>query len=83
MPSRWTDWVKEWASENKMSYGCALSKPQCSLEYRREYDLPLKEKHRAYAMEEEKRQSNKEREQQRRNKLREAGVNRLKQLKEK
>ena len=31
--TRWTDFVKEYAAENKLSYGCALSKKACSVAY--------------------------------------------------
>lgn len=34
--TRWTDFVKDYASENKISYGCALSKKECSEAYRKE-----------------------------------------------
>jgi hypothetical protein len=32
--TRWTDFVKDYATENKLSYGCALSKKACSVAYR-------------------------------------------------
>jgi len=83
MPSRWISWIKEWASEQGKSYGCALSDPKCSAEYRRTYKLPLLEKHQAVFAKEEKKKSNKQREQERRNVLRDAGVNTLRQLKNK
>jgi hypothetical protein len=35
--NRWTDWVKEFASKNNLSYGCALSTPECKTEYRAKY----------------------------------------------
>ena len=35
--NRWTDFVKKWASDNDTSYGCALSKPECSQAYRAKY----------------------------------------------
>ena len=35
--NRWTDFVKEWASDNDTTYGCALSKPECSQAYRAKY----------------------------------------------
>jgi hypothetical protein len=35
--NRWTDWVKEFASKNNLSYGCALSTPACKEEYRAKY----------------------------------------------
>jgi hypothetical protein len=35
MPNKWITFVREWSNRNNMSYGCALSKPECSAEYRR------------------------------------------------
>jgi len=35
--SRWTDFVKAFAKKHNVSYGCALSMPDCSAEYRREH----------------------------------------------
>ena len=32
--SKWTDFVKDFARRNNMTYGCALSNPACSSEYR-------------------------------------------------
>lgn len=40
MPSRWVEFVKEFARKNNLSYGCALSKPECSAEYRKKYGTP-------------------------------------------
>jgi hypothetical protein len=37
MPNRWTQFVREWADDNNMSYGCALSKPECKNDYHRKY----------------------------------------------
>ena len=34
MVNAWVSFVKKWASDNNMSYGCALSKPECSQSYR-------------------------------------------------
>lgn len=36
-PSRWVVFVKEFAARNNLSYGCALSMPECSREYRKKY----------------------------------------------
>ena len=36
MGTKWTDFVKKWAAENNLSYGCALSKPKCREDYRKE-----------------------------------------------
>ena len=35
--NRWTNWVKEFALMNNLSYGCALSTPECKNEYREKY----------------------------------------------
>lgn len=37
MPNRWTQFVREWADSNDMSYGCALSKPECKNAYHKKY----------------------------------------------
>jgi len=37
MPNRWTDFVKSWASENNMAYGCALTKPELKIAYYNKY----------------------------------------------
>jgi len=29
----WTDHVKKWAREHGITYGCAVSKPECSQDY--------------------------------------------------
>ncbi len=34
MPNKWTEFVKDWASKNNMSYGCAMTKPECKEAYR-------------------------------------------------
>lgn len=34
--SKWTDFVKDWAAKNNTTYGCALSNPKCSADYRKE-----------------------------------------------
>lgn len=33
--SKWTDFVKEFAAKNNLTYGCALSDPRCSALYRK------------------------------------------------
>tara|TARA_R110000868_G_scaffold119942_2_gene318215 strand:+ start:58 stop:510 length:453 start_codon:yes stop_codon:yes gene_type:complete len=33
--TKWTDYIKEWAAENGVSYGCALSNPVVSAGYRK------------------------------------------------
>jgi DNA-binding Xre family transcriptional regulator len=40
----WTDFVKEWAKKKGLSYGCALSKPECSAEYRKKNPTKKQEK---------------------------------------
>jgi len=35
--NRWTEWVKSWATKNNLAYGCALSNPNCSAEYKKKY----------------------------------------------
>lgn len=42
--NRWTNWVKEFASKNNLSYGCALSTPECKTEYRAKYGVKLTKK---------------------------------------
>jgi hypothetical protein len=36
--SKWTDFVKQYATKNNKSYGCALSDPNCSKEYHEKYN---------------------------------------------
>lgn len=31
--NKWTTFVKEWAAKNNLSYGCAMTKPECKEEY--------------------------------------------------
>ena len=33
MPNQWVTHVKNWASKNDMSYGCAISQPECKASY--------------------------------------------------
>ena len=42
MPTNWTNFVKSFAKENNISYGCALSMPDCSALYRDKYGNPKK-----------------------------------------
>lgn len=44
MPTRWTEFVKEWANKNNLTYGCAMSKPECSSAYKKKYPKPLTKK---------------------------------------
>jgi len=31
----WTDYVREWAAKKNLSYGCAISKPEIKIDYKR------------------------------------------------
>jgi len=42
MPNRWTDFVKEYAKANDLTYGCALGKPECKEGYRKKYGVAKK-----------------------------------------
>ena len=42
MPNRWVDHVKQFAADNNLSYGCALSKPECKETYRAKYGVTKK-----------------------------------------
>jgi hypothetical protein len=42
MPNRWVDYVKKFAADNNLSYGCALSKPECKETYRAKYGVTKK-----------------------------------------
>lgn len=55
MPNRWIEFVKKWSSENNVSYGCALSKPEMKAEYSRLYPKVLKVKKKGVAKLEESR----------------------------
>lgn len=44
MPNKWTDFVKDWASKNNTSYGCALSKPEMRTEYHKKNPKPVTKK---------------------------------------
>jgi hypothetical protein len=33
MPNKWITFVKEYAAKHNISYGCAISKPECKQEY--------------------------------------------------
>lgn len=37
MGTRWTDFVKQWAAKNSMSFGCALSNQDMKKAYYKEY----------------------------------------------
>jgi len=41
MATRWNEWVIDWAEERNMTYGCALTKKQCSIDYHKEYPKPI------------------------------------------
>ncbi len=55
MPNRWIEFVKKWSSENNVSYGCALSKPEMKAEYSRLYPKVVKVKRKGVAKLEESR----------------------------
>lgn len=40
--NKWTTFVKEWAAKNNLSYGCAMTKPECKDEYRKANPKPIK-----------------------------------------
>jgi hypothetical protein len=42
MPNQWVDHVKKFAADNNLSYGCALSKPECKETYRAKYGVSKK-----------------------------------------
>lgn len=42
MPNQWIDHVKKFAADNNLSYGCALSKPECKETYRAKYGVSKK-----------------------------------------
>lgn len=42
MPNRWTEFVKEYAKANDLTYGCALGKPECKEGYRKKYGVAKK-----------------------------------------
>jgi hypothetical protein len=37
--TNWTEFVKKFAKDNNTTYGCALSNPDCSAEYRQKYGV--------------------------------------------
>ena len=55
MPNRWIEFVKKWSSENNVSYGCALSKPEMKAEYNKLYPKVVKVKTKGVAKLEESR----------------------------
>ena len=40
--SKWVEHIKDYAKRNNLTYGCALSDPKCSEEYRVKYPKPVK-----------------------------------------
>ena len=42
MPNRWVEHVRKFASDNSLSYACALSKPECKESYRAKYGVTKK-----------------------------------------
>jgi hypothetical protein len=55
MPNRWITFVKKWSSENNVSYGCALTKPEMKAEYHKLYPKVVKVKTKGVAKLEESR----------------------------
>ena len=55
MVNNWILHIKDFAQRNNLSYGCALSKPECSAEYREKYPKPLTKKQQKAKAEEEAR----------------------------
>ena len=37
MPNNWVSFVKDYASKNNLSYGCAMTKPECKSQYKEKY----------------------------------------------
>jgi hypothetical protein len=46
MPSKWIEFVKEWSKDNNLTYGCAMSKPECKNAYHKKYDTQKYQKER-------------------------------------
>ena len=46
MANRWIEFVKDYASKHKLSYGCAISKPECKIAYRKKYPTAEQQKFR-------------------------------------
>jgi hypothetical protein len=44
MPNKWITFVKDWATKNNTTYGCALSKPEMKSEYQQLNPKPVKVK---------------------------------------
>jgi hypothetical protein len=42
MPNKWIEHVKAFASKNNLSYGCAISKPECKSSYQKAPKPPSK-----------------------------------------
>jgi len=42
MPSAWVEHIRDFAKRNNLTYGCALSDPKCSEEYRIKFPKPAK-----------------------------------------
>jgi hypothetical protein len=43
MPSKWIEHIRDFAKRNNLTYGCALSDPKCSEEYRNKFQKPVEE----------------------------------------
>lgn len=55
MANNWITHIKDYAQRHGLSYGCALSKPECKAEYREKYPKPLTKKQQKAKAEEEAR----------------------------
>lgn len=43
MSNKWVLFVKEWATKNNMSYGCAMTDPKIKEEYKKSKGVPVRE----------------------------------------
>lgn len=51
MPNKWVDFIKSWAADNKMTYGCAMSDPKMKADYAMKYPSQPKTKKKAKEVE--------------------------------
>lgn len=45
MPSKWIEFIKQWAKDNNTTYGCAMSQPECKNDYHKKYNTPKYQKY--------------------------------------
>lgn len=57
MANKWTMFVREWASKNNMSYGCAMTKQECKDAYKKENPTPSKSTNRRKKIAKEEKKS--------------------------